>query len=91
VLQRCDAAFYLKTYFKVLKTLILQGLKLLNLNSTKMRILNINNWNRKKHFDFFSKMASSYFGLTTEVDSTKAFQVVKERNISFLPTIYKNQ
>lgn len=56
-----------------------------------MRILNINNWNRKKHFDFFSKMASSYFGLTTEVDSTKAFQVVKERNISFLPTIYKNQ
>lgn len=48
-----------------------------------MRIINTENWNRKEHFDFFSKMASPYFGIVTEVDCTLAYQNAKENNYSF--------
>jgi chloramphenicol O-acetyltransferase type A len=48
-----------------------------------MKIIDIENWNRKEHFEFFSKMASPYFGLTTEVDCTKAYEKAKENGYSF--------
>ncbi|SCY97414.1 chloramphenicol acetyltransferase [Flavobacterium caeni] len=48
-----------------------------------MRFIDLNNWNRKEHFEFFSKMASPYFGITTEVDCTKAYQNAKENERSF--------
>lgn len=48
-----------------------------------MKEIDIANWNRKEHFEFFSKMASPYFGITTEVNCTLAFQKSKENNISF--------
>ncbi|CAA7389933.1 chloramphenicol acetyltransferase [Chryseobacterium fistulae] len=48
-----------------------------------MKIIDIDNWNRKEHFDFFSKMMSPYFGLTTELDCTKAYEAAKENNYSF--------
>ncbi|CAA7196090.1 chloramphenicol acetyltransferase [Chryseobacterium potabilaquae] len=48
-----------------------------------MQIIDIDNWNRKEHFDFFSKMVSPYFGLTTELDCTKAYEAAKENNYSF--------
>lgn len=51
-----------------------------------MRILDIENWNRKEHFEFFSKMASPYFGFTTEVDCTKAYTYAKENGHSFFAT-----
>lgn len=48
-----------------------------------MKIIDIENWNRKEHFDFFSSMDSPYFGFTTEVDCTRAYDTAKENGYSF--------
>lgn len=48
-----------------------------------MKVIDIENWNRKEHFEFFSKMKSPYFGFTTEVDCTKAYENAKESRVSF--------
>ncbi|AWM12610.1 chloramphenicol acetyltransferase [Flavobacterium sp. NRK F10] len=48
-----------------------------------MKEIDIEKWNRKEHFEFFSKMVSPYFGVTTEVNCTKAFQKAKDNSISF--------
>jgi len=48
-----------------------------------MKIIDIESWNRKEHYEFFSKMASPYFGFTTEVECTKAYDTAKENGISF--------
>lgn len=51
-----------------------------------MKIIDLENWNRKEHFEFFSKMASPYFGFTTEVDCTQAFETAKANQHSFFAT-----
>lgn len=43
-----------------------------------MKTINIDKWKRKEHFEFFSKMASPYFGIVTEVDCTNAYVKSKE-------------
>jgi chloramphenicol O-acetyltransferase type A len=48
-----------------------------------MEVIDIEKWNRKEHFEFFSKMASPYFGFTTEVDCTKAYDKAKTNGYSF--------
>lgn len=48
-----------------------------------MEIIAIDNWNRKEHFEFFSKMANPYFGIVTEVECTNAFEKVKDLGVSF--------
>ena len=48
-----------------------------------MKMIDLENWNRKEHFEFFSKMASPYFGFTTEVDCTKAYDSAKLNDHSF--------
>lgn len=48
-----------------------------------MKVIDIESWNRKEHFEFFSKMASPYFGFTTEVECTKAYDIAKENQVSF--------
>ena len=48
-----------------------------------MQIIDIESWNRKEHFEFFSKMASPYFGIVTKVDCTNAYNFAKENAISF--------
>ena len=56
-----------------------------------MKVIDIENWNRKEHFEFFSAMASPYFGFTTEVDCTKAYDEAKEKGRSFFATyLYKS-
>lgn len=47
------------------------------------KIIDINNWKRKEHYEFFSKMASPYFGIVTEVDCTKAYEIAKRNQYSF--------
>ena len=47
------------------------------------RILDINKWNRKEHFHFFSSFDEPFSGLTTEVDCTKAVQICKEKQYKF--------
>lgn len=48
-----------------------------------MKILDLNTWNRKEHFEFFSQFDEPFFGVTTELDCTKALKYCKETNISF--------
>ncbi|MCY0978450.1 chloramphenicol acetyltransferase [Chryseobacterium wangxinyae] len=56
-----------------------------------MKVIDIENWKRKEHFEFFSKMASPYFGLTTEVDCTLAYEKAKNNNYSFFASyMYKS-
>jgi chloramphenicol O-acetyltransferase type A len=51
-----------------------------------MKKINIENWNRREHFEFFSKMASPYFGIVTEVDCTTAYRTAKQKGQSFFAT-----
>jgi chloramphenicol O-acetyltransferase type A len=48
-----------------------------------MEYLEIETWNRKQHFEHFKQLVDPYFGVTVEVDVTKAYQTAKEKNISF--------
>lgn len=48
-----------------------------------MRYLDIENWNRKQHFEHFNKMADPYFGVVVDVDVTSAFDYAKKQQISF--------
>ncbi|WP_294298552.1 CatA-like O-acetyltransferase [uncultured Chryseobacterium sp.] len=51
-----------------------------------MKVIDIERWNRKEHYEFFSGMASPYFGFTSEVDCTKAYDNAKESGQSFFAT-----
>ena len=51
-----------------------------------MRIIDVNSWKRKEHFNFFSKMASPFLGIVTEVDCTDCYAYAKERGHSFFAT-----
>lgn len=51
-----------------------------------MKIVETSNWNRKEHFDFFSKMASPFFGIVTEVDCSHAYAMAQENGHSFFAT-----
>lgn len=46
-------------------------------------LLNIENWNRKEHFLFFKQMEEPFFGITTSIDCTNAYDKAKELDISF--------
>ncbi len=48
-----------------------------------MRILDKSTWNRLEHFEFFSNCDEPYFGIVTEINCTKAYQISKSRNQSF--------
>jgi chloramphenicol O-acetyltransferase type A len=45
--------------------------------------LNIQTWNRKDHFEFFSKFDEPFYGVCVNVDCTIAYRVAKENGISF--------
>lgn len=38
-----------------------------------MRLLDLKNWNRSEHFEFFKNYDQPFFGITAEVDVTKAY------------------
>lgn len=48
-----------------------------------MNIIDIEKWNRKEHYHFFSNMDFPYFGITTEVDCTAAYENSKRNAHSF--------
>lgn len=48
-----------------------------------MKILDLNSWNRKEHFEFFSQFDEPFFGMVTEVDCTIAYAFAKEKKHSF--------
>jgi chloramphenicol O-acetyltransferase type A len=45
--------------------------------------IDILNWNRKEHFEFFSNFEEPFFGITTPIDCTIAYEKAKEMNIPF--------
>jgi len=52
------------------------------MGNTKQK-LNLGTWNRKEHFLFFKQMEEPFFGITTSIDCTIAYQKSKELGISF--------
>jgi chloramphenicol O-acetyltransferase type A len=46
-------------------------------------LLDLENWNRKEHFQFFKQMEEPFFGITTTIDCTKAYETAKELGTSF--------
>lgn len=45
--------------------------------------IDISNWNRKEHFEFFSGFDEPFFSIVAEVDCTKAYKTAKENKYSF--------
>ncbi|EKT3956593.1 chloramphenicol acetyltransferase [Flavobacterium psychrophilum] len=45
--------------------------------------LNLDTWNRTEHFLFFKQMEEPFFGITTIIDCTNAYNKAKALNISF--------
>ena len=45
--------------------------------------IDISNWNRKEHFEFFSAFDEPFFGITTSIDCTIAMKKAKEIQIPF--------
>ncbi len=48
-----------------------------------MKILDLSNWNRKEHFDFFNSFDEPYFGIVATVDCSNAFTNSQQQGISF--------
>ncbi|WDF59625.1 chloramphenicol acetyltransferase [Flavobacterium sp. KACC 22758] len=46
-------------------------------------LLDLENWNRKEHFEHFSRMEEPFFGVTVEIDCKKAYETAKELKASF--------
>lgn len=47
-----------------------------------MKLIDIETWNRRDHYYFFSKMASPFLGITANVKCTKACRISKENSWS---------
>lgn len=48
-----------------------------------MKTIDIENWNRKEHYEFFLNYDNPYFGIVTEIDCTKAYEKAKKNKLSF--------
>ncbi|MFY0629543.1 MAG: chloramphenicol acetyltransferase [Flavobacteriaceae bacterium] len=48
-----------------------------------MKYLDIDHWNRKQHFEHFSKLSDPYFGVVVDVDVTKAYEYAKQSKTPF--------
>lgn len=46
-------------------------------------LLDLDAWNRKEHFHFFSRMEDPFWGIVVEVEATKAYATAKELGITF--------
>jgi chloramphenicol O-acetyltransferase type A len=46
-------------------------------------LLDIDNWNRKEHFNFFKTFDQPYFGVTVKIDCTKAYLRSKTLGVPF--------
>lgn len=46
-------------------------------------LLDVENWARREHFNFFRQFEEPFFGVTVEVDCTRAYAKCKSEGISF--------
>ncbi|MGM0945380.1 MAG: CatA-like O-acetyltransferase [Bacteroidota bacterium] len=47
------------------------------------KLIDLEKWNRKEHFHFFSKFTEPFFGVTVKVECTQAYAKAKENHVSF--------
>ena len=47
------------------------------------KVIDIATWNRKEHFEHFSAFDDPFFGVTVNVDCTRAYREAKDKGISF--------
>lgn len=47
------------------------------------QLINLETWERKEHYLFFSQFEEPFFGVTVSIDCTKAYQIAKEKKTSF--------
>ncbi len=47
------------------------------------KILDIENWSRKEHYHFFKNFDEPFFGISTELDCTNAYNYCKQNSYSF--------
>lgn len=45
--------------------------------------IDISSWNRKEHFEFFNTFEEPFFGITTQIDMTIAYEKTKKMQIPF--------
>ena len=51
--------------------------------------IDITHWNRREHFEFFSRFDDPFFGITTLVNFTKAYEHIKaHRRPFFLSSVH---
>jgi chloramphenicol O-acetyltransferase type A len=48
-----------------------------------MKTIDLNSWNRKEHFEFFSTFDDPTFGIVTEIDCTRAYAESQKQDFSF--------
>ncbi|MBU2994843.1 chloramphenicol acetyltransferase [Cellulophaga baltica] len=48
-----------------------------------MKVIAIDTWNRKEHYEFFNTFSDPYFAVTSKVDVTVAKQYAKKNELSF--------
>ena len=49
------------------------------------KIIDIATWNRREHYEHFSAFDDPFFGVTVNVDCTRAYQEAKDKGVSFFP------
>lgn len=47
------------------------------------QIIDINNWKRKEHYQFFKDYTEPFWAITANVDCSKAYTYAKDNNLSF--------
>lgn len=52
-------------------------------NTNLKTLLDLDNWPRKEHFLYFKQMEEPFFGITTTIDCSKAYENAKQSGVSF--------
>ncbi len=52
-----------------------------------MKKIDMENWSRKQHFDFFNNFDYPHFNITLDLNITKLYNYIKENEISFFKTM----
>jgi len=52
-----------------------------------MKKIDMENWPRKQHFDFFNNFDYPHFNITLDLDITRLYNYIKENKISFFRTM----
>ena len=54
------------------------------------KIIDIATWNRREHYEHFSAFDDPFFGVTVNVDCTRAYQEAKDKGVSFSLLVLHN-